>query len=637
MRPSAGGVSSGAVVAPSSGDAADDHEAPAAGLSAPGSDAALLGSGVAAPDASDGSVPAGGVAASDHDAFGNATREDATVVDRPTADDASGTDDEASAAVAAGSAVPGGSLHPASDPAERADDPDVIEPTSFLDDEPVDPAASIENAATPPAAGVADPRDGDPTAGHATDDAALLLTGAATVEPAAEWADDTKHPTALTWLDTDAVAARSVAVALESRTAGTDATDLLAGAKLRPGILRPRVLVPLGVVTALVAGYCATTLLWPLDNVAPEISASAVEIAPAEAATLTWPARGTASVAVDGIGTASSPADPSAIASLTKVVSAMMVLEALPLEPGEQGPSYGFTYSDSLDYWEYRMSDQSALDVPVGGSLTEYQLLQGVLLGSANNYIDRLAREIWGSDAAFAAAAQRWLSDRGLDDVRIVDPSGFDDGNVATPADMIRIGGIAMRHPVFAEIVATTAVDLPGAGRVENTNRMLVEDAGVIGIKTGSLFTEWNLLTAKDITVGGTAVRLYAAVLGQPDDKARVDASRKLYAEVEQSLAAQGPTVPAGTVVGVVDTEWGARSEIVTDADAAVVLWNGATATADTKFELGGRRAAGDEIGTLTATGPLGTAASPVSLADEIEDPSAWWRLTHPLELLGID
>ena len=48
--------------------------------------------------------------------------------------------------------------------------------------------------------------------------------------------------------------------------------------------------------------------------------------------------------------------------------------------------------------------------MPVGGSLTEYQMLQGVLLGSANNYIDRLAKEILGSDAAFADAAATWLS-----------------------------------------------------------------------------------------------------------------------------------------------------------------------------------------------------------------------------------
>ena len=25
-----------------------------------------------------------------------------------------------------------------------------------------------------------------------------------------------------------------------------------------------------------------------------------------------------------------------------------------------------------------------------------------------------------------------------------------------------------------------------------------------------------------------------------------------------------------------------------------------------------------------------------VDLADDIEEPSAWWRLTHPLELFGL-
>ena len=72
------------------------------------------------------------------------------------------------------------------------------------------------------------------------------------------------------------------------------------------------------------------------------------------------------------------------------------------------------------------------------------------------------------------------------------------------------------------------------------------------------------------------------------------------------------------------------------DADASVVLWNGATGTVATDLLLGDDREAGDTVGTLTVTGPLGATTVDASLADDIEPPSGWWRLGHPLELFGL-
>ena len=336
-----------------------------------------------------------------------------------------------------------------------------------------------------------------------------------------------------------------------------------------------------------------------------------------------------------GITTPAATLDPAAIASVTKVVSSLMVLDRMPLQPGEQGPEFAFTRADNLAYWQYRRSDQSSLDVPVGGTLTEYQLLQGTLMGSANNYIDRLAREIWGTEAAFASAAQVWLRDRGLDGITVVTPSGFDDRNTATPEALVALAERAMQNPVFASIVSTTSVDLPGAGTVVNTNGMLA-DAGVVGVKTGTLGESWNLLTAKDITVDDTTVHLYAAVLGQADDEQRLSETRALFAQVEAALTAQEPAVPKGTVVGTVTTLWGTTIDIVTAADSDVVLWNGAGAQSTPAFDLGDHRDDGDEVGTLLVAGPLDSVVTPLALDADVEGPDPWWRLTHPFELFGI-
>lgn len=450
----------------------------------------------------------------------------------------------------------------------------------------------------------------------------------------ARWADDTTPATALTWVDASTVAAHPPLATLDEPAETAETRGLMRGARLRPAIARPGVLVPLSVLVGIVAVYTGTTLLWPLHEVPPTVQSVEFETTPAPAAAVTWPGEGSAAVGIGGLSTAASNPAAVSIASITKVVSSLMVLDRMPLALGEQGPEFRFDYGDSVEYWDYRRSDQSALDVPVGGVLTEYQLLQGTLLGSANNYIDRLASEIWGSERDFASAAETWLRERNLTGITVVTPSGFDERNVSTPESLIALGELAMQNPVFAEIVGTKSVDLPGAGTVVNTNGMLA-DPGVVGIKTGTL-VGWNLLTAKDVTVGDTTVQLYAAALNQAGDDERLALTRSLFAETEAALEAQGPVVAAGTIVGRVTTPWGEDVEVITESDAEVVLWNGALATATPSFDLADERDEDGTVGTMTAVGPLDSETVPLVLAADVEGPSPWWRLTHPLELLGI-
>jgi D-alanyl-D-alanine carboxypeptidase (penicillin-binding protein 5/6) len=441
---------------------------------------------------------------------------------------------------------------------------------------------------------------------------------------------------AFAWLD-EASIARTALAPRDLSAAATGYVpvepDLLARAPRRSPF-RPGVLVPIAIIAALIGAYSATTVLWPLNAVAPSIEAVQVDPIPAAATTPAWPLQGSAAVSVTGFpGVVAMTADAAPIASITKVVTALVVLDEMPLALGEQGPDYRITSRDRAEYWSYRARGESALDVPVGGTLTEYQLLEGMLIGSANNYADRLASNLWPNDAVFSQAANDWLAAHGVPGIWIVEPTGFDARNAASAAALIPLAQKALANPVIAEIVAKTATDLPGAGHVTNTNGLLA-DAGVIGVKTGSL-DAWNLLSAKNISVGGTPVRLYAAVLGQPDDQARIDTSRALYAQLEQELQTE-PSITAGTTVGVVDTAWGEHADVVTDADASVILWNGAGGTVSTDLGLGDDRDKDDLVGTLRVQGPLDSATVDVVLASDIEPPTIWWRLTHPLELFGL-
>jgi D-alanyl-D-alanine carboxypeptidase (penicillin-binding protein 5/6) len=484
-----------------------------------------------------------------------------------------------------------------------------------------------ESTLTPPLAGVL--TDFEPV--EPTD--APLYAGA---DAATGGAPAAGGPTALTWVDEttlargsapgDLIAAASPYVAVEP--------SLLADPP-RESPLRPGVLVPTLVIAGLVGAYSATTLLWPLHAVAPTVTAIEVQPAAAPAAVPVWPAEGTAATAVGGIpGVLASSPDPSSIASITKVVTALVVLDEMPLAVGEQGPEFRFTAADRSQYWQYRSRGESALDVPVNGALTEYQMLEGMLIGSANNYADRLAQNLWPSDAVFASAANEWLATHGVAGVQVVEPTGMDPRNSASPEALVALAQKALANPVIAEIVAKQTTDLPGAGLVENTNELLA-DPGVVGVKTGTL-DDWNLLSAKDVTIGDTTVRLYASVLAQPDDDARLAASRAIYAQLEQELQPR-PSVTAGSVAGIVETRWGDEVEIVTTGDASVILWNGGAGTVATTYDLGDRRDEGDVVGSLTVTGPLDDTTVDLQLAAEVPDPSPWWRLTHPLDLFGLN
>jgi len=488
-------------------------------------------------------------------------------------------------------------------------------------------------ASTPATSSTPAPHVGPSTAAVSI---APLRTTTTTTLPAASPAPAPGR-VAFGWIDEAAIVVAAVAPgSLEIATAPyvPVGPELLSDPPRRSPV-RPGVLVPIGIAALLVGGYSATTLLWPLHAVSPTVEAVQVQPIAAPPAAVTWPAAGSASVAVAGIeGVVASSADPASIASITKIVTALMVLDQMPLAVGEQGPEFRFTSRDSSAYWGYRENGESALDVPVDGTLTQYQLLEGMLVGSANNYADRLAGNLWPTDAVFANAANTWLSAHGIPGVTVVEPTGLDPGNSATPEALIALGKRALADPVIAEIVAKPAVDLPGAGLVSNTNGLLV-DPGVVGIKTGSL-DSYNLLSAKDIVVGDTTVRVYSAVLGQPDDETRLAASRTLYSQVELGLQPV-PSVAEGTVVGHVLTEWGEDVAIVTDDDASIILWNAGVGALKTDFSLGDAQEKGADVGTLSVQGPLNAASTSLELATDVEPPSAWWRLTHPLDLFGLN
>ncbi len=437
---------------------------------------------------------------------------------------------------------------------------------------------------------------------------------------------------ALAWIDPDVVATQ---VAPRDLTAASAPFVPVLPVLIRRRRSRAPLLVTAAVLIGLAGGYTVATQTWSLDAVAPTIATGDAPRVEAPVSALSWPEEGDAAVGVAGIdAVATSSPDAAPMASITKLVSALMVLDEAPLAEGEAGPARTITAADRATYWAYVSRGESALPVPVGGTLTQYQQLQGALIASAGNYIAMLTEELWPTEAEFAAAAREWLDDHDLAGIRIVEPTGIDRENTADAASLIRLAEVAADQPVIAEIVATETAEIPGVGEIENTNPLLGDD-GVIGLKTGGLVGNYNLLADAEVEAAGQTVRVSVAVLGQPTEELRASETADLLQQATAEV--QTPhALPAGTVVGTVSTAWGTRAEVATTTEASVFLWNGASATGESTLDLGDARDADQIVGTLTLTGPLGSASAEVALTDDLGEPDGWWRFTHPLELFGL-
>lgn len=391
-----------------------------------------------------------------------------------------------------------------------------------------------------------------------------------------------------------------------------------------------------GGVLLVLAGitYLPVTLLAPVPLAEPAAVAYA---APAvEQPAISFPpygASGLGAVGYEGVLASAGTPDALPIASITKVITALVVLDAHPLAPGELGPSATFGPADEQFYADQVAQDGIVAPVTAGESMSERHMLDLALMASANNYAQSVAAWAFGSEAAYVDAARAWLTEHGLTATTITDATGIQPTNTSTVADLIALAKLAVNDPVVSEIVATQAVEIPGIGTVLNRNQLLGID-GIDGIKTGTLDESGAcLLFSAEHVVDGQPITLVGVVLGGPDHDTINQAIRGILAEADRGFRSV-PLTTAGTAFATYSTPWGDTASAVAASDASLVTW-GATsisaATDATALHLG---AEGTDVGSVTFTAGQQTVTVPLVLDRTIDDPGPWWRLTNPLALL---
>lgn len=215
------------------------------------------------------------------------------------------------------------------------------------------------------------------------------------------------------------------------------------------------------------------------------------------------------------------------IASITKVMTAVVVLEAgdleRPITVSRKAVDYAAAYGGST------------ADLAPGEVLTARQLLYAMMLPSGCDAAYALAEAYGPGQDAFIAKMNATARRLGMPNTHFSDPSGLpapgDFSTYSTPAELVKLGRHATADPVFREIVEARTYHQPAgpANRDhfwETTNDLLREYPGTTGIKTGSTIAAGTCLLFE---ASRGAQRLIGVVLNSSlhdPDAAAADATR---------------------------------------------------------------------------------------------------------------
>jgi D-alanyl-D-alanine carboxypeptidase (penicillin-binding protein 5/6) len=304
--------------------------------------------------------------------------------------------------------------------------------------------------------------------------------------------------------------------------------------------------------------------------------------APEHSTTMTWPGQGEASYVVPFFAQAQDSANQTSvpIASITKLMTAYVVLNDYPLAPGESGPTITVTQAEVDAYKIEKEMGQSVVAIEPGEVLTEYQLLQGLLVHSGNDYAELLAKLDARSISAFVGKMNVQAAKLGMTKTHYADPSGFDPASVSTPHDQLILTPLLMSNPVVAATVAKTSVELPVAGKV-TTYTPLLGTNGVVGVKSGVNSEAGGCdVMAVNYDVGGHVVQIFSAVTGQRDGN-RLNAAGQAALSVAKSVEAMIQSVGiAGTSIPVATIGWPHSSvSLVLKNAITIPAWPGQTIT----------------------------------------------------------
>lgn len=240
--------------------------------------------------------------------------------------------------------------------------------------------------------------------------------------------------------------------------------------------------------------------------------------------------------------------EPSLIASTTKIMTALVVLEHCPLRQEVTVPPQAVGIEGSSVYLQ------------AGECLTVEALLYGMMLCSGNDAATALALACGGSEANFVAMMNAKARELGLEDTSFANPHGLDsEKNYSTAADLAALTAHCLLNEDFVRIVSTKTATF-GGRTFTNHNRLLWMADGILGVKTGYTKAAGRILVSAAERNGR---RLIAVTVRDGNDW---EDHCRLY---DYGFARYTPrtVISAGTPVATVTLMDGTRAELLSAQD----------------------------------------------------------------------
>ncbi|WP_146796452.1 D-alanyl-D-alanine carboxypeptidase family protein [Agrococcus baldri] len=398
------------------------------------------------------------------------------------------------------------------------------------------------------------------------------------------------------------------------------------------------------VLLTLIVAIVATTAI--AFAPAPRVAASPLALPrpSGEPVSVAWPegvarAAGYAVAGMDGTQQRWGDEDAVPMASLTKLVTVLTVLEEHPIEGSDRGAEITLGRADINALGAAIADAAPTVQVFDGMRVSQRDLIEWSIVDSAGNAMWSLANWAFGSIDGYLAAANDWAERHGLADTVVDDPSGLSLESRSTAADMTELALLAVADPIVLQSMGMERVAVPG-GSAANTNPIL-GDGFIDGGKTGTLRV-WgrNLLVTAERDIEGEPRRTVAVILGVVTQ----DAMNAAMLALVDSLWDDFGTVtllPEGTPVAEYRAPWGGSVQAATAAELQTdAFGQHLPAPAFQPAEAAGAGIAvgapRGEIGTVSALGIDGEQTQvPVRTDGMLAGPDVGWRLTHPTTAIG--
>ena len=303
-------------------------------------------------------------------------------------------------------------------------------------------------------------------------------------------------------------------------------------------------------------------------------------------------------------------------ASTAKMILALAVMKERPFDLGELGETITITDEMYDRYVWYINNNGSNTAVVRGEEISEYDALASILMASSNNMADSLAIWAFGSIDQYKNYASRMLKEMGLTHTVIgEDASGYSESTTSTADELAVLGTKVLAQPVLAQIVGMREYEVPVAGVIHNSNKLLGE-LGIVGVKTGYIGDSSGYCLVSGYTIEQSNV--VVALLGAPTREQSFDDSKTLINELQSQLISQ-MVIPDNVAIGFYDSWWTGLIPITTTEGKKDIVYE----------ELNPYLEMDEYEGKLIVSSHNSYYEVPVKTEEFQIEPSLWQKLLH--------